>query len=164
MVPNGWKEVKLGDVISHQKGFAFKSEHYCDEGKRIIRISDTDRNSIHDKSPVYINDNNSFGLERYVLSAGDIILSTVGSRPHLLDSMVGKAVQIPPKDDGSLLNQNLVKISPKKKLITNNYLFSMLKKNKFNFFISTLVLGNANQVSITLNDLFSYKSLLPTSH
>ncbi|EKO3966256.1 restriction endonuclease subunit S [Vibrio fluvialis] len=162
MVPNGWKEVKLGDVISHQKGFAFKSEHYCDEGKRIIRISDTDRNSIHDKSPVYINDNNSFGLERYVLSAGDIILSTVGSRPHLLDSMVGKAVQIPPKDEGSLLNQNLVKISPKKKLITNNYLFSMLKKNKFNFFISTLVRGNANQVSITLNELFSYKFLLPT--
>lgn len=162
MVPNGWKEVKLGDVISHQKGFAFKSEHYCDEGKRIIRISDTDRNSIHDKSPVYINDNNSFGLERYVLSAGDIILSTVGSRPHLLDSMVGKAVQIPPKDEGSLLNQNLVKISPKKKLITNNYLFSMLKKSKFNFFISTLVRGNANQVSITLNELFSYKFLLPT--
>ncbi|EKN8283376.1 restriction endonuclease subunit S [Vibrio cholerae] len=162
MVPNGWKEVKLGDVISHQKGFAFKSEHYCDEGKRIIRISDTDRNSIHDKSPVYINDNNSFGLERYVLSAGDIILSTVGSRPHLLYSMVGKAVQIPPKDEGSLLNQNLVKISPKKKLITNNYLFSMLKKNKFNFFISTLVRGNANQVSITLNELFSYKFLLPT--
>ncbi len=162
MVPNGWKEVKLGDVISHQKGFAFKSEHYCDEGKRIIRISDTDRNSIHDKSPVYINDDNSAGLERYALSTGDIILSTVGSRPHLLDSMVGKAVQIPPKDDGALLNQNLVKISPKKKLITNNYLFSMLKKNKFNFFISTLVRGNANQVSITLNELFSYKFLLPT--
>ncbi|MEQ5305293.1 restriction endonuclease subunit S [Providencia rettgeri] len=162
MVPNGWKEVKLGDVISHQKGFAFKSEHYCDEGKRIIRISDTDRNSIHDKSPVYINDDNSAGLERYALSAGDIILSTVGSRPHLLDSMVGKAVQIPPKDEGALLNQNLVKISPKKKLITNNYLFSMLKKNKFNFFISTLVRGNANQVSITLNELFSYKFLLPT--
>ncbi|ELA7942945.1 restriction endonuclease subunit S [Vibrio parahaemolyticus] len=162
MVPNGWKEVKLGDVISHQKGFAFKSEHYCAEGKRIIRISDTDRNSIHDKSPVYINDNNSAGLERYTLSTGDIILSTVGSRPHLLDSMVGKAVQIPSKDEGALLNQNLVKISPKKKLITNNYLFSMLKKNRFNFFISTLVRGNANQVSITLNELFSYKFLLPT--
>ena len=162
MVPNGWKEVRLGDVISHQKGFAFKSEHYCDKGKRIIRISDTDRNSIHDKSPVYINENNSVGLERYALFSGDIILSTVGSRPHLLDSMVGKAVQIPPKDEGALLNQNLVKISPKKKLITNNYLFSMLKKNKFNFFISTLVRGNANQVSITLDELFSYKFLLPT--
>ncbi|GAD28390.1 type I restriction-modification system specificity subunit S [Photobacterium leiognathi lrivu.4.1] len=162
MVPNGWSEVKLGDVIAHQKGFAFKSENYCHDGKRIIRISDTDRNSIHDRSPVYVSDENSVGLERYSLSEGDIILSTVGSRPHLLDSMVGKAVQIPAKDDGALLNQNLVKLSPKKKVITNNYLFSMLKKNKFNFFISTLVRGNANQVSITLNELFSYSFLLPT--
>lgn len=162
MVPNGWSEVKLGDVVTHQKGFAFKSENYCHDGKRIIRISDTDRNSIHDRSPVYVSDENSVDLERYSLSEGDIILSTVGSRPHLLDSMVGKAVQIPEKDDGALLNQNLVKLSPKKKVITNNYLFSMLKKNKFNFFISTLVRGNANQVSITLNELFSYRFLLPT--
>lgn len=162
MVPNGWSEVKLGDVITHQKGFAFKSENYCHDGKRIIRISDTDRNSIHDRSPVYVSDENSVDLERYLLSEGDIILSTVGSRPHLLDSMVGKAVQIPAKDEGALLNQNLVKLSPKKKVITNNYLFSMLKKNNFNSFISTLVRGNANQVSITLNELFSYRFLLPT--
>ncbi|HIF9465952.1 TPA: restriction endonuclease subunit S [Photobacterium damselae] len=162
MVPNGWSEVKLGDVVAHQKGFAFKSENYFHDGKRIIRISDTDRNSIHDRSPVYVSDENSVGLDRYSLSEGDIILSTVGSRPHLLDSMVGKAVQIPAKDDGALLNQNLVKLSPKTKMITNNYLFSMLKKNKFNFFISTLVRGNANQVSITLNELFSYRFLLPT--
>ena len=162
MVPNGWKEVKLGTLITHQKGYAFKSESYQEDGIRIIRISDTTQNSIHDKNSVYLNPLDAIGLKNYKLSTNDIVLSTVGSRPHLLDSMVGKAVQIPEKDDGALLNQNLVRLVPKKNLITNDYLFSMLKKNKFNYFISTLVRGNANQVSITLAELFAYKFLLPS--
>jgi len=162
MVPNGWSEVKLGEVIKHQKGFAFKSSSYKGHGVRIIRISDTTRNSIHDKSPVYLDIEEAKTLSNFELKSDDIVLSTVGSRPHLLDSMVGKAVKIPAKDNGALLNQNLVKIMPKDKLITNNYLFSMLTKTNFNYFISTLVRGNANQVSITLAELFCYQFLLPT--
>jgi len=162
MVPNGWEEVNLGEVIKHQKGYAFKSGSYKKHGVRIIRISDTTRNSIHDKSPVYLDNKEAQALSNFQLKSEDIILSTVGSRPHLLDSMVGKAVQVPAKDNGALLNQNLVKIIPKNQLITNNYLFSMLTKSRFIYFISTLVRGNANQVSITLAELFAYKFLLPT--
>lgn len=162
MVPNGWSEVKLGEVIKHQKGFAFKSASYKEHGIRIVRISDTTRNSIHDKSPVYLDSDEAKTLSNFELKSEDIILTTVGSRPHLLESMVGKAVKVPVKDNGSLLNQNLVKISPTDKLITNNYLFSMLTKSKFIYFISTLVRGNANQVSITLAELFTYTFLLPT--
>ena len=162
MVPKGWKEVKLGEVIKHQKGYAFKSDSYINGGVRIIRISDTTRDSIHDKSPVYIDEDETASLSQYKLNTEDIILSTVGSRPHLLDSMVGKAVKVPAKDEGALLNQNLVKIVPKDNLITNNYLFSMITKSKFNYFISTLVRGNANQVSITLKELFAYTFPLPS--
>ena len=161
MVPNGWNETKLGDVIKHQKGYAFKSESYKKDGIRIIRISDTSRNSIHDKSPVYLAEDASESLANYKLREDDIILSTVGSRPHLLDSMVGKAVKLRKQDNGALLNQNLVKVSPKPNVITNDYLFSMLTKSRFIYFISPLVRGNANQVSITLAELFSYKFLLP---
>jgi len=162
MVPNGWSEVKLGNVIKHQKGYAFKSKLYQENGLRIVRISDTNRNSVHDKCPVYIEPENTKGLDSYILQEEDIILSTVGSRPHLLESMVGKAVKIPKKDSGSFLNQNLVKVIPKKGVITNDYLFSMLKNDTFNYFISTLVRGNANQVSITLAELFAYRFLLPS--
>ena len=148
-------------MIKHQKGYAFKSESYKKDGIRIIRISDTSRNSIHDKSPVYLAEDASESLANYKLREDDIILSTVGSRPHLLDSMVGKAVKLRKQDNGALLNQNLVKVSPKPNVITNDYLFSMLTKSRFIYFISTLVRGNANQVSITLAELFSYKFLLP---
>ncbi len=157
-----WEEVKLGEVVKHQKGFAFKSSSYRDRGIRIIRISDTTRNSVHDNSPAYINESEVAPLLKYKLNSGDIILSTVGSRPHLLDSMVGKAIQIPAKDSGALLNQNLVKLIPKDKIIASNYLFLMITNQKFNYFISTLVRGNANQVSITLAELFAYRFALPT--
>lgn len=161
MVPNGWRIITLGEVVTHKKGFAFKSSSYTSSGTRLIRISDTTRNSVHDNSPVYISHEEAEVLSEHKLSTSDIILSTVGSRPHLLDSMVGKAIQIPSKDNGSLLNQNLVKLIPKKDRITNQYLFAMLKIKKFNHFISTLIRGNANQVSITLKELFEYSFLLP---
>ncbi|WP_323887144.1 restriction endonuclease subunit S [Aeromonas allosaccharophila] len=162
MVPKGWQEIHLGDVVSHKKGFAFNSGSYKNQGIRIVRISDTTRNSIHSENPVYLCEQDALGLEQYILGENDILLSTVGSRPHLLDSMVGKAVKVPVDAAGSLLNQNLVKLIPKKTLITNEYLYEMLKNNRFIFFISTLVRGNANQVSITLAELFKYQLVLPS--
>ena len=161
MVPEGWTETHLGEVITHQKGFAFNSGSYRDKGIRIVRISDTTRNSVHSENPVYVTEEDASELERYKLTKDDIILSTVGSRPHLLDSMVGKAVKVPLEADGSLLNQNLVKIKPVTSKITNEYLYEMLKNKRFIFFISTLVRGNANQVSITLSDFFKYQFSLP---
>lgn len=161
MVPEGWKEVFLGDVIDHRKGFAFNSSDFKPEGIRIIRISDTTRNSIHSENPVFLSEADAKGLEKYILAENDIILSTVGSRPHLVDSMVGKAVKIPKSVDGSLLNQNLVKLAPQANKLTREFLYEMLKKQRFIFYISTLVRGNANQVSISLNDLFKYSFILP---
>jgi len=161
MIPEVWNLVSLGDVITYKKGFAFNSSSYLDSGVRIIRISDTTRNSIHNNNPVYVSESLANNKHEYALNEGDIILSTVGSRPHLLDSMVGKAVQVPHKASGGLLNQNLVKLVPLFEYITNDYLFSMLKKPRFIYFISTLVRGNANQVSITLKELFQYKFVLP---
>ncbi|EMY5145454.1 restriction endonuclease subunit S [Escherichia coli] len=162
MVPKGWSESYLGEVVTYKKGYAFNSSLYAEEGIRIVRISDTTRDSIHSDNPVFIAGGNVEGLEQYSLFENDIILSTVGSRPHLLDSMVGKAVKIPRSAHNSLLNQNLVKLIPKKTKITNEYLFSMLKTKEFIQFISNLVRGNANQVSITLADLFKYKFILPS--
>src|SRR5690625_3237785 len=161
MVPEGWTETYLGEVITHKKGFAFNSGSYRDKGIRIVRISDTTRNSVHSENPVYLAEEDANGLENYKLTKDDIILSTVGSRPHLLDSMVGKAVKVPLEADGSLLNQNLVKVIPKASKITNEYLYEMLKNNRFIYIISTLVHRNANQVSITLSDLIQYQFVLP---
>jgi type I restriction enzyme S subunit len=160
-VPAGWKFIDLGTVITHQKGYAFNSACYKSSGVRIIRISDTTKNSIHNNNPVYISNKDAEELDNYNVFGGDMILSTVGSRPHLIESRVGKVVQIPFDIEPCLLNQNLVKISPRKSFVKNSYLFDILRDEKFVTYISTLVRGNANQVSITLSDIFKYNFLLP---
>ncbi|OIN01829.1 hypothetical protein BFR57_07170 [Idiomarina sp. MD25a] len=161
MVPEGWNTRNLGDLITYKKGFAFTSTDYNDSGVRIIRISDTTRDSVHSENPVYIPNEVAAKLDAHLLSTGDILLTTVGSRPHLIDSMVGKAIRVPSAASGSLLNQNLVKLIPIEGQVTNEYLFEILRKPKFRHYISTLVRGNANQVSISLSDLFKYKALMP---
>jgi len=161
MVPEGWTTRNLGELITYKKGFAFTSADYSNSGVRIIRISDTTRDSVHSENPVYIPDEVATKLDAHLLSTGDILLTTVGSRPHLIDSMVGKVIRVPPTVSGSLLNQNLVKLIPLEEEVTTEYLFEILKKPKFRHYISTLVRGNANQVSISLSDLFKYRTLIP---
>lgn len=161
MVPEGWSNVSLGDLVNYKKGFAFDSSDYSENGVRVIRISDTTRDGLHSNNPKYVAEDRADGFSDWQLFGGDIIVSTVGSRPHLLDSMVGKAVRIPSNFNGSLLNQNLVKLAPKKDRVISEVLYPHLKDNRFITFISGLVRGNANQVSITLKELFTFPILLP---
>lgn len=161
MVPEEWSILKLKDLISHTKGFAFKSKSYTSSGVRVIRISDTTANSVKRDGAVYIDKNEADNLTKYKLNEGDLILTTVGSRPHLIESMVGKLVRIPKREAGSLLNQNMVRLAPKKAKVEPDYLYETLKNKRFIYFISTLVRGNANQVSISLNEFFSYKIPVP---
>ena len=161
MVPEGWNSTNLGELVNYKKGFAFDSSDYTDGGVRVIRISDTTRDGLHSNNPKYVAESRMDNFRDWELFAGDIIVSTVGSRPHLLDSMVGKAVRIPTNFSGSLLNQNLVKLAPRKDRVISEILYPHLKDNRFITFISSLVRGNANQVSITLKELFQFPVLLP---
>ena len=54
-----WKEVELGNLITYQKGFAFKSKDYEEVGHPIARVSNfTDRsidiNSCNRISPLKV--------------------------------------------------------------------------------------------------------------
>ncbi|GBL34691.1 uncharacterized protein MJ1531 [Filimonas sp.] len=73
--------------------------------------------------------------------------------------MVGKTILVQSEFDGSLLNQNAVRI--RIKVGHNIFLYAHLKTKRYFDFIETLVRGNANQVSITLDDLFKFKIPLP---
>ena len=161
MIPDGWNNLVLGDIVTHIKGFAFSSNDYSESGKRIIRISDTSGANIRNDSGIYYSGDDLQSLQRYSLSEKDIIVNTVGSRPHLRDSMVGRVIRIQKKFGGSLLNQNMVKLSSNNKS-DPDFLFYTISNDRFLDFISRIVRGNANQVSITLNDLFSFPILLPT--
>ncbi|WP_028666551.1 hypothetical protein [Runella zeae] len=92
----------------------------------------------------------------YRLEENDIIVATVGSRPPMYDSMVGKAILVRKEFVGSLLNQNAVKLIPIQDY-DSRVIYEHLRMPTYIKYIEDLVRGNANQVSITLNDLFAFE-------
>ena len=157
-----WKKVKLGDCITTKKGFAFKSALYTSRGVPVVRVSDFTLNSITDKDLVYYPVSEYDKYKDYVLAEKDILIQTVGSWQYNPNSVVGKVVRVPYYHQGSLLNQNIVKIIPNEGVDTN-FLYYRIKCVDFSGFVLGEARGAANQASITLDTIKRFQFCLPSS-
>ena len=150
------KEVKLKNLITFNKGFAFSSNDYLDDStqKMVVRITDFTADSISKDNAVFI-----YYLDRYssyVLHENDILVQTVGSWENNPLSIVGKVVRVPEECEGDLLNQNIVRLIPTEE-INNLYLYYALKGNCFSKYCVIRGQGAANQASITLQTIGKFK-------
>jgi type I restriction enzyme S subunit len=162
MIPEDWDIVELGNIIDYTKGFAFKSDDYQSDGVRIIRVSDTTFDSIKNVNQIYIDRDKAYLYDKWALKEHDLVLSTVGSKPPMYDSMVGKAIIIEKQYDGVLLNQNAVLFrSKKRKSHQQKLLLNHFRTKRYLTYIESIFRGNANQASITLDDLFHFQLALP---
>ena len=152
--------IELDSVITTLKGFAFKSEDYIESGTPVIRVSDFTENSISVSENVYFSKERAIQYSKYQLTYGDILIQTVGSWPSNPASVVGKVVRVPIELLGSLLNQNIVKIIPKKS-IEKKFLYYLLKDETFKNYIVNCAQGAASQASITLDAIKKFKFILP---
>ena len=156
-----WEKKKLGQYINYKKGYAFKSELYTNKGIRIIRVSDLSATSIKNDSPIYISQSLYTNYLDWKLYTNDIIITTVGSKPPIYDSMVGKVILFPDNlPYKCFLNQNAVIIRACTQ-VNQKFLYYTLSLNKYINHIKNILRGNANQANITLVDLFEYKIPLP---
>lgn len=158
-LPEGWEEVKLGEVAIFKKGNAFKSKDYQESGTRIIRVSDLTNDGIDLKDCKYIDSNLAKEYKEFELFEGDIILTTVGSWPTNPNSVVGKVVRVNFESKNSLLNQNTVRIRSKEN--NQKFLYYRLKDEMFRNYIIGTAQGSANQASITQNDIKRFIFNLP---
>jgi len=161
IIPEDWDVKTLGELTEYIKGFAFKSSDFQAHGIRVIRVSDTTFDLIKSESKIFIDEKKSKNFRKWAMKEGDLIISTVGSKPPMYDSMVGKATFVDAKNENSLLNQNAVIIR------SNNwsqeaqvFLHNHLKQPRYIDHIEKIFRGNANQASITLKELFDF--LIPT--
>ena len=156
-----WDEIKLNEY-SYVKGYPFKSEDYKKNGTRIIRVSDIGENNLKNNAPVFISTKSKNKYNKWVVDTNNIIITTVGSKPPMYESIVGKSLRINNESTGMLLNQNnvLIKVSDAdlSKLIYEN-----LKTNRYFKYITEIYRGNANQASVNIKELFKYKVLIPKS-
>lgn len=148
------REVKLGDLITYNKGYAFKSNEYTNNGKMVVRVTDFTLDSISDNNSVYLEPNDKY--KKFIINTNDILIQTVGSWANNPNSIVGKVVRVPGKCDKAYLNQNIVRIIPNKDF-NNTYLYYALKANQFSMYCVLRGQGSANQASITLDTIFRFK-------
>lgn len=160
MIPEDWEVKKIGDLVTHKKGFAFKSSWYRNKGKKIIKVSDLTSDSINFSNCVYLDEAQAKDFDDWEIIEDDIIITTVGSWPSNPASVVGKVVQVPKISETCLLNQNAVRIRAKSS-IDQLFLYYLMKSKEFLNYLIGNAQGSANQASITLNDIFSFEFLLP---
>ncbi|MDO3658936.1 restriction endonuclease subunit S [Acinetobacter genomosp. 15BJ] len=152
-----WSETSIGKLTKYFKGYAFKSESYKESGRRIIRVSDFGRDSIkYDNDAIFLDEVESLNYKDWMLKKDDIVITTVGSKPHLIDSAVGRPIYIRNNEEG-LLNQNLLVLRPINQEVEPYFIFSQLLDNKYLTHIETIQRGNANQSNITVKDLQEFK-------
>ena len=161
-VDGEWIERKLGNEVTYFKGFAFRSQDYTSNGRRVVRVSDMGFDYVkNEEKAIYIKEDDAVQHEKWKLVKDDLIITTVGSKPPVYDSMVARTIVVQDKDSGSLLNQNAVCLRAKNiKQTFFNYLF---KRREYINFIQSIIRGNANQGSITLENLFRFKICIPVS-
>ncbi len=156
-----WHEAKLGDLIEHQKGFAFKSSEYEPAGHPVVRVSNFTDRSIDVSDCKYIAPSRVAEYKAFALKKDDVLIATVGSWPSNPASVVGKAIRVPAFLDQSLLNQNAVRLRTNGG-IDQAFLFHILKTQDFQDYIIGTAQGSANQASITLKAIFDFSFLLPS--
>ena len=76
-IPEGWTEVKLGQIVKLQGGNAFKSSDFKEKGIPIVRISNIQNNLVDLSSAVYCEETKHF--ENFLISNGDILLAMSGA-------------------------------------------------------------------------------------
>ena len=157
-LPAGWEFARMGHLALYQKGYAFKSADYLEEGVMIAKIQNITENSI--ENAVYIAPEKAVAFEQYELAKGDLVMTTVGSWFSAPKSAVGRTFLIDNIFNGALLNQNTVRIRPFDGLIPQ-YLFACVNSFIFKKYLIEEAQGTANQASITQDSIKNFVIALP---
>lgn len=78
-VPENWCWTRIKNVAVILNGYAFMSQNYVDKGIRIIRITNVQDGYIEDDKPVFYPFENEVEMKKYMLEAGDLLISLTGN-------------------------------------------------------------------------------------
>jgi type I restriction enzyme S subunit len=159
-VPEHWEIGRLNHLVDARKGIAFKADDFIDEGVDVVKASDIKELTIRTPSTFLPKE---FVIEypKAVLHASELVLSTVGSNPEMLNSAVGQLGRVPENLAGSLLNQNTVVFSPNEETLTNHFLYYLIQTTGYRDHLDLHAHGTANQASLNVADMLHFQIPLP---
>ena len=108
-----WKKVRIGDFLTFQNGFAFKSKDFKKNGKyKIIRIKELKNGVVkffEDTATIDIDINKD--NEKFIINNGDVLFALTGDPVNKNNplSWVGR-VSLYNHNETALLNQRVCKL------------------------------------------------------
>lgn len=148
----GWEEVRLGDLIDIQNGYAFKSDEYTDQGHFLMRISNVQDGRITLDSPKYVAIDEP-RKERFILDEGDILVSLTGNIGRV---GIVKAEHLP-----AALNQRVARVTIReRKRIQHSFLFFFLRSSFFREHLQNAGHGAAQQ-NVSTSEMAEVRFNLP---
>ncbi|MBW3164595.1 restriction endonuclease subunit S [Ferrimonas balearica] len=148
-----WSRPLLGDVISLQNGFAFKSSTYKQSGHFVIRIGNVQDAEIALTNPVYV-DASDDKTKAFVLGENDLLMSLTGN--------VGRVAFIKKNHLPAVLNQRVARLfSDTTSCISKKYLFYFLRSPAAKDYLLSVAKGAA-QLNISGKDVLSIDFPLPS--
>jgi len=159
-IPAHWATRKLNLLVSTRKGIAFKADDFCDSGVAVAKASDI-KNLTFNTSQVFLPQKFVRAYPKAILKEGNIVLSTVGSNPDVINSAVGQIGRVPKNQTGSLLNQNTVVFDVDGAAIGEEFVFAVLQTRGYRDHLDLNAHGTANQSSLNVADMLDFVVPLP---
>jgi len=156
-IPEGWRECKLADVVNILPGFAFKSEHFGNEGIPVIKITDINPPyiNVNDAMKVDLTYYDSEKLEKYKISKDDFVIAMTGAT-------IGKIGRLN-ENITAIVNQRVAKIVPKEST-DKKFVYYSIHGEDFQTFIQNNIDSNSAQENISGTSISRYSILLPPFH
>ena len=121
-VPVGWEVMKLKRV-THSRcdgpvGSGLKSEHYCDEGIRVIRLQNIRSGEFADGDSVFISPEYYRELGDHTVLPGDLLIAGLGDE----NNCVGRSCVAPPHIGSAMVKADCFRFRLNPKQASSHYL------------------------------------------
>ncbi len=108
-LPQGWVEVRLGDVaaslIDGPFGSNLKTEHYTAEGVRVIRLQNIGDGRFDDTDKAFISEDRYQLLRRHDAQSGDVLIAALGD-------VLPRVCMVPPQLGAAIVKADCFRLRP----------------------------------------------------
>ncbi len=128
--PMGWMVDHLANSVTLQGGFAFKSKDYCEQGVRIVKISNVHSENLKWEETDHVPDGYLERYKDFALECGDLVIAL--TRPIIKSLNSVKIATVGPTDSPALLNQRVARfVFPENGPIEKSYLLAYCRTQFF---------------------------------
>jgi type I restriction enzyme, S subunit len=137
--PKGWptKNLEKSVLIMRDGPFGsnLKTEHYTEDGIRIIRLQNIEPNEFNDSNKEFVSEAHAATLKKHICLAGDVLVGTLGE-PNL------RACKFPANLFDKAINKaDCIQIRPNTKIANASYISYLLNHPGALFFVSNYIKG-----------------------